>query len=205
MSIGDVLQRLSQLNRTILAVVDENFTLMGVVTDDELQRALAEGALLQDSIASVFNEDPIKGSIQQNDTELQQLLSEAKIDQLPIVDPNGSFIRFEQLEKKVIENAVPNLSEEEIKCVGQAINSNFVALGPHNTEFENAICEFSRSKYAVATNSGTSALHLSLIAANVEPHDIVLTSTLSFAATANAIRYVQSESGILMWMSRAYA
>ena len=83
----------------------------------------------------------------------------------------------------------PPLSGEEVVFLRDAIDSNWIApLGPHVDAFER---EFSEKigMPAVTTSSGTAALHLSLLLANVQPGDEVLTSSWTFAATANAITY----------------
>jgi dTDP-4-amino-4,6-dideoxygalactose transaminase len=72
-----------------------------------------------------------------------------------------------------------------------AFDSNWVApLGPHVDAFEREFAEKIGVAEAVALSSGTAALHLALLLQDVQPGDEVLTSTLTFAATANAIRYV---------------
>jgi pyridoxal phosphate-dependent aminotransferase EpsN len=72
-----------------------------------------------------------------------------------------------------------------------AFDSNWIApLGPHVDAFEREFAELVGSEHAVALSSGTAALHLGLRLLGVQPGDEVLTSTLTFAATANAITYV---------------
>jgi dTDP-4-amino-4,6-dideoxygalactose transaminase len=85
----------------------------------------------------------------------------------------------------------PDLAGDEIELVQEAIRSGWVApLGPMVDAFEREFAEVVGAKYAVALSSGTAALHLALIDAGVEPGDEVATSSLTFAATAFAIRYV---------------
>jgi pyridoxal phosphate-dependent aminotransferase EpsN len=88
----------------------------------------------------------------------------------------------------------PHMSPRERELLLEAFDSNWIApLGPHVDAFE---CEFAAkvgASHAVALSSGTAALHLALRIAGVEAGDEVLTSTLTFVATANAIRYVGAE------------
>ncbi|MDD3469260.1 MAG: aminotransferase class I/II-fold pyridoxal phosphate-dependent enzyme [Thermoguttaceae bacterium] len=91
--------------------------------------------------------------------------------------------------KQKIWLSPPHLSGEETVLLRDAIDSNWIApLGPHVDAFER---EFSEEigLSATAVSSGTAALHLSLLLANVQPGDEVLTSSWTFAATANAITY----------------
>lgn len=64
------------------------------------------------------------------------------------------------------------------------------SVGAYVDRFERAVADAVGSKYAVATSSGTAALHVALLVAGIQPDDEVLVSTLSFIAPANAIRYV---------------
>ena len=85
----------------------------------------------------------------------------------------------------------PHVTGEEEAAVGNAIRSNWIApLGPEVDAFEREFANVIGVPHAVALSSGTAALHLALIACGVSPGDEVITSTLTFAATAFAIRYV---------------
>lgn len=85
----------------------------------------------------------------------------------------------------------PHMSPAERELLIEAFDSNWIApLGPHVEAFEREFADKIGVKYAVATSSGTSALHLALIILGIEAEDEVATSTLTFVATANAIRYV---------------
>ena len=74
------------------------------------------------------------------------------------------------------------------------IDSTFVSsVGAYVDEFEEKVIQYTGSKYAVATVNGTSALHIALRLAGVEPEDEVITQSLTFIATCNAIRYCNAE------------
>jgi len=95
---------------------------------------------------------------------------------------------------KTIELHSPFFSGNEKKYVNQTIESTFVStVGKFVDKFENDISALTKSKYSVATVNGTSAIHISLILANVEPNDEVLTQALSFVATSNAISYLKAK------------
>ena len=87
----------------------------------------------------------------------------------------------------------PDVGEEERNSLLAALDSGWVApTGPDLDAFE-AELSAHVGRHAVALSSGTGALHLALIIAGVKPGDRVLVSTLTFAATANVIRYVGAE------------
>jgi len=84
----------------------------------------------------------------------------------------------------------PRFYGNEKKYVLDAIDSTFVSsVGAYVDKFEEMMCEITGAKYAIALVNGTNALHLSLLLAGVEPEDEVLTQSLTFIATANAISY----------------
>jgi perosamine synthetase len=85
--------------------------------------------------------------------------------------------------------AKPFLGEEEIVAIRRVIDSGWVTQGPEVLAFEEDFSRFVNSKYACAVSSGTSALHLALLALGVGQGDEVITVSHSFIATANAIRY----------------
>jgi len=88
----------------------------------------------------------------------------------------------------------PDVTEAEEQALARAISSGWVApLGPEVDAFEAELADYCGRRHAVALSSGTAALHLGLITLGVGPGDLVLTSTMTFAATANAITYVGAE------------
>ena len=84
----------------------------------------------------------------------------------------------------------PDIGVIEEEAVLRAIQSGWVApLGPEVDAFENEVARFTGTKFGVALSSGTAALHLGLLSLGVGPGQIVITSTMTFVATANAILY----------------
>ena len=85
----------------------------------------------------------------------------------------------------------PDLAGTEAELLLDAVRSGWIApLGPHVDAFEAEVCARLEMPHAVALSSGTAALHLALILLGIGPGDEVWLSTLTFAATANAVRYV---------------
>jgi perosamine synthetase len=89
--------------------------------------------------------------------------------------------------KAVISIAAPIVEGEEIDAVNGVLRSGMLAQGPKVAEFEEAFAQYCGSKYALAVNSGTAAIHAALFAAGVGPGDEVLTTPFSFVATVNPI------------------
>lgn len=84
----------------------------------------------------------------------------------------------------------PDVGDLEQRYVLDALSSGWVApLGPHVDAFENELAGRVNADFAVALSSGTAALHLALVSWGVGPGDHIPTSTLTFAATANAVAY----------------
>lgn len=85
----------------------------------------------------------------------------------------------------------PHMSGREMKYIQDAFDSNWIApAGPNIDAFEEELCQYTGSKYALAVSSGTAALHLALVVLGIRKGDIVLCQSLTFVATANPIMYV---------------
>src|SRR4051812_17872215 len=85
---------------------------------------------------------------------------------------------------------VPALGEEEALAAAEAVRSGWVAQGPRVAAFERAFAAAVGAEHGVAVSSCTTALHLSLVVLGIGPGDEVIVPSLSFIATANAVRYV---------------
>ena len=81
----------------------------------------------------------------------------------------------------------PCLGDEEAQEILDTLRSTWIGTGPKTIKFEQMFAEYVQSKHALAVNSCTAALHLGLLAAGIGPGDEVITSPLTFAATANVI------------------
>lgn len=89
-----------------------------------------------------------------------------------------------------LENYLPyscqEIDEDDIKAVSNALKDSILTGGDKITEFENNIANYVGAKYAVALNSATSALHLAYLALGLKEGDEIITTPMTFAATANA-------------------
>jgi len=90
---------------------------------------------------------------------------------------------------KPISYGRQNITDEDIRAVVETLKSDFLTQGPKIEEFEKSFAQYVGAKYAVAVVNGTAALHLSAMALEVKPGDNVIVATLTFAASANCVRY----------------
>jgi dTDP-4-amino-4,6-dideoxygalactose transaminase len=81
----------------------------------------------------------------------------------------------------------PAIGEEEIEAVAETLRSGWLTTGPRTAELEERFAEYTGARHAIALSSGTAALHLSLLALGVGPGDEVITSPITWPATANVI------------------
>jgi perosamine synthetase len=93
---------------------------------------------------------------------------------------------------KNIPVARPFIGREEEAAVLEVLRSGWVSQGPRVAEFERQFARYVGAAHAIAVSSCTTGLHLALVAAGVKPGDEVLCPSLSFVATANAIRYARA-------------
>jgi len=81
----------------------------------------------------------------------------------------------------------PAVGEEEVEAVAEAIRSGWLTTGPRAAELERRLADYLEAEHVLAVASGTAALHLSLVALGVGPADEVITSPITWPATANVI------------------
>ena len=82
-----------------------------------------------------------------------------------------------------------DISEEDIQAVADCLRSDYLTCGPATTAFEDAIKEETGAVFVTAVANGTAALHVACLAAGVKPGDEVIVSPITFAASANCVRY----------------
>jgi UDP-4-amino-4,6-dideoxy-N-acetyl-beta-L-altrosamine transaminase len=85
------------------------------------------------------------------------------------------------------------ITNEDIDAVIEALKSDYLTQGPYIKEFEDNFAKYVGSKFAVAVSNGTAALHLCTLALGVKNGDKVITTPITFAASANCVRYCDGE------------
>jgi UDP-4-amino-4,6-dideoxy-N-acetyl-beta-L-altrosamine transaminase len=97
----------------------------------------------------------------------------------------------------MIDRAIPygkqSIDQSDIDAVVDVLKSDFLTQGPAVSAFEDAFAKYIGVKYAVAVSNGTAALHLSALALGVKPGDKVITTPITFAASANCVGYAGGE------------
>ena len=101
-----------------------------------------------------------------------------------------NFVRETYNTSDYIPLHAPTFNKRDKDCINDAIDSTFVStVGAYVKKFEDQVANYVGTKYAIATINGTSALHVALLASKVQIDDEVITQSLTFVATCNAIKY----------------
>lgn len=95
--------------------------------------------------------------------------------------------------RKFIPYGKQYIDEEDIQAVVEVLRSDYITTGPKIEELENLIAECTGAKYAVVVSNGTAALHAACFAAGIGPGDEVITTPMTFAASANCILYMGAD------------
>lgn len=93
--------------------------------------------------------------------------------------------------------SIPSVGAQEVKAIAEVLKTGFLVQGLKVAEFEKIVADFLDVPYAVAVNSGTSALHLALVAAGVKAGDEVIIPDLTFPATANVVELIGAKPVIV--------
>lgn len=95
--------------------------------------------------------------------------------------------------KNVIPYGRQNITEEDVQSTILALNGDYLTQGPTILNFEKSFSQYIGCKYSVAVSNGTAALHLACLALGVNSGDKVVTTPITFAASANCVRYCGGE------------
>ncbi len=95
--------------------------------------------------------------------------------------------------KKVIPYGRQSIDQEDIDAVIETLNSDYLTQGPKIKEFELKFAEYVGAKYAVAVSNATAGLHISVLSLSQGNYQRVITSPITFAASANCVRYAKGE------------
>jgi len=86
-----------------------------------------------------------------------------------------------------------NIDQKDIDAVIDTLKADFLTQGPKINEFENCFASYVGSKYAVAVSNATAGLHIAVMAMGLNPGERVITTPITFAASANCVRYIRGE------------
>ena len=109
--------------------------------------------------------------------------------------PNFSFATFVQNDTNLepIPYGRQHITKEDLAAVNEVLQSNYLTQGPEIQKFEEAFAKYVGAEYAVAVANGTAALHLCALSLNIQPGQKVITTPITFAASANCVRYCGGE------------
>lgn len=171
-------------------VVDKDGCLKGVVTDGDIRRAILQDVPLEAKVTQFMTADPVFARRGISPEKLIGLTSE-RVKYVPITDGDGKVVDFAAYAHQVhLPMASPTFPGNELRYVTECVLKNWISSqGRFVTEFESAFAKFCSVKHGIAVSNGTVALHLALVLADVGPGDEVIVPTLTFIATANAVRY----------------
>lgn len=189
-SMRDALRVIDRNACGVAFVVDASGKLQGVVTDGDVRRAILKGLSTDASVVEFMTGKPVSAKAGTPPERLIPLMSE-RIKYVPIVDDRGRVVDYAAFTQAAhLPIAAPAFQGNELRYVTECIVTNWISSqGRFVTEFERAFAKFSDVKHGVAVSNGTVALHLSLVMAGIGPGDEVIVPTLTFVATANAVRH----------------
>lgn len=169
-------------------VVGDDGAMTGLVTDGDIRRRLLAGVGLDAPVGEVMNPDFVGVAADAAPEEVLARLNRT-IRVVPLMDDQGRPVDFATLSRwSRIPMAEPVLEGRELEYVSECLSTNWISSqGRFVREFERSFAEYLGVEHAVSCTSGTTALHLSLLAFGVGPGDEVIVPDLTFAATANAV------------------
>lgn len=97
------------------------------------------------------------------------------------------------MDKKVIPYGRQDITAEDIQAVIDTLQSDYLTQGPKIAEFEENFAQYVEAKYAVAVNNATAGLHLAVMTMGLKSGDRIITTPITFAASANCARFVGAE------------
>lgn len=95
--------------------------------------------------------------------------------------------------ERIIPYGKQNIEQDDIDAVVETLQADFLTQGPKVKEFETKFAEYVGAKYAVGVSNATAGLHISVLALGLKKGERVITTPITFAASANCIRYAGGE------------
>jgi perosamine synthetase len=190
-TIADAMQAIDRGQLGVALVVDSaTGRFNSLASDGDVRRALLRGAGLSSPVAAITPAVPRTGSTAMSAAEIADLFSD-KTRVVPLLDEDGCVADLAVFDNRSrLPVAEPLLGEKELLYVSECVLTGWVSsAGPFVTRFEEMFAEFCDVPYAISTSSGTTALHLALLAAGVGPGDEVIVPSLTFVASPNAVAY----------------
>jgi perosamine synthetase len=171
-------------------VVDEDTTLLGLLTDGDLRRGLLKHFQLEDMISTMMNTSFISLPVETDNQIILENLNE-RVKIIPLVNEKNQIVDYATVNKiRRIPIANPLLKGNELAYVTECIKTAWISSqGKFVKLFEKTFCDLIGHPKALAVSNGTVAIHLALEALGIKEGDEVIVPDLTFAATINAVLY----------------
>jgi len=193
-AIKDAMECIDKSGKGIVLIVDKNRKLCGILTDGDIRRALLTGNNFKTPVKTIMITNPIKMPEGTPVPKLLEIMLTKGINHIPVVNKDNIPVDMALLsELKNIPLSSPDITHKEIELLNKVLSTPYLSIGPQIIEFEKKIANYIGTKYAVAVNSGTSALHLCIKSLGIKDNDEVITTPFSFIASANCILFERAK------------
>ena len=184
---------INENTKGVCFVVDVTNTLIGVITDGDIRRALLNNASLDDKIKNILSKQFSYGRVNEGYDKLISKITD-RVSIIPLVNNNFEVVDFfEYKQNSNFPVSIPNLNGNEFKYLTDAFLSTWISsTGKYIDKFESEFSNYSDCSYGVTVSNGTTALHLALLALGVGEGDEVIIPDLTFAATINAVLHANA-------------
>ena len=188
--LKDAMKLIDQNGSGIIFVLGDKKKLLGIMTDGDVRRVLLGGFTTDVQVEDVMQRNFISAHKDTSVEEIHQLLMD--YEHIPLVDDNGLFVDFASQKKiRSIPLMQPSLRGNELSYINDCLVTGWISSqGSYIKKFEDMFKDYIGANFAIATSSGTTALHLAMLSLGVKEGDEVIVPNFTFAAPINAILYV---------------
>ncbi len=197
-SVRCVMQQMEAASMKIVVVVDEVGRVVRTLTDGDLRRGLLQGATMRSPVSDLAapSAPPVTALAGSSDQDIREIFAHTRVNSIVLVDEAGRPVGIEEVSRvhDRILLSPPHLGDAEAGFIEQSFADNWIApAGPNIDAFEAALAQEATRTYALALSSGTAGLHLALRVLEIQPHDRVYVSDLTFVASLQPILYEHAQ------------
>ena len=176
-------------------IVDKSNKLRGILTDGDIRRALLKNAELDSNVKDYMNKKFLALPINSDIDQVNKYLQKKKYKVIPLCNNQGEVVDFADRDHlRSIPILSPSLNGNEVNYLNDCITTNWISSkGKYVSKFEKIFEEIHHNYYALAVSSGTTALHLGLLAMGIKSGDEVIVPDSTFAATINSVIYCDAK------------
>lgn len=176
---------------TALVVDPETNRFVGLITDGDIRRKLISGGDSSTPISEIVNRDAVTVDENTSGEDIADLFSPV-VRVIPILNDSQEVVDLAVFDKRInLPVAEPYLTDKELGYVTDCIVSGWISSGgKYVNKFETMVAESCNVSHGISTTSGTTALHLALLACGIGPGDEVIVPTMTFVAPASTACHV---------------